>query len=416
MSALTRILLLLTLLFSLPASAADTVKIGLNYPASGRYKEQGLAQIRAALLAVEEINASGGVLGRPLELLRANTASRPERAVANVETLTRQGAVMLFGGASSTATMAAARAAEQHDRLYFATMGYDNTITGLEGRRNLFREPYSSFMAAKALAAYMNENLQGKKFFYLTSGYSEGWSMESALRTFTHTQSVFSHPAARTPYPNPAHRDFEYALRQARDSGAEVLVLIQLGEDMVLALNEVYRLGLKEQITIIVPNLTLGMAQAAGAGMMEDVIGAVPWSWKVPYHYGYLRGQQFVEAFRHTYQLHPSSAAASAYSVIYQFRDAAERAGSLDTAQLVAALENHNYRLLKDNQSWRGFDHQNQQTVYVVRSRSRDQIMHSELREDFFDVLLRVPAAATELTRSEWEMIRAINDRPLALE
>ena len=396
------------------AEADKSIKIGLNYPASGRYKEQGLAQARGGLLAIKEINASGGVMGKPLELLRSNTASKPERAADNVDELVKQGAIMLFGGASSSATVAAAARAAEHKRIYFGTLGYDNEITGLEGQRYLFREPYSSYMAARALAEYMNTYLKDKKFFYLTAGSSEGWSMEAALRSFTGTQGITSHPAARTPFPNPVHRDFQAALRKAAESGADVLVVNQLGEDMVLALNEIYAMDLKEKMTVIVPNLTLGMAQAAGPGLMENVIGAVPWTWKVPYKYNYARGKQFVEAFVDEYQLHPSSSAASAYSIVYQFVDAVKRTGSTDTEALIAALENHHYKLLKDEQIWRDFDHQNQQTVYVVRSRQRDDIMLSNLREDYFEILLDVDE--TEMEEDEWQMVRTINDKPLVLQ
>ena len=51
------------------ASAANTVKVGLNYPKTGPYSVQGLDQWRAAELAVEEINAAGGILGKPVEVL-----------------------------------------------------------------------------------------------------------------------------------------------------------------------------------------------------------------------------------------------------------------------------------------------------------------------------------------------------------
>ncbi|MDO6804718.1 ABC transporter substrate-binding protein, partial [Wenyingzhuangia sp. 1_MG-2023] len=88
-------------LSALTAQAADSIKLGLNYPSTGPYKEQGIAQARGALLAVEEINAAGGVLGRPLELITANTASKPDKAVENVKRLSSQGVSMLFGGSSS---------------------------------------------------------------------------------------------------------------------------------------------------------------------------------------------------------------------------------------------------------------------------------------------------------------------------
>ena len=54
----------------------------------------GILQARGALLASEEINAAGGFRGKPLELLTANTASKPDKAVANVAKLADQGAVM----------------------------------------------------------------------------------------------------------------------------------------------------------------------------------------------------------------------------------------------------------------------------------------------------------------------------------
>ena len=50
---------------SLPLQAAEPVTLGLNFPRSGPYKEEGLAQMRGALLAIDKVNAQGGVLGRP---------------------------------------------------------------------------------------------------------------------------------------------------------------------------------------------------------------------------------------------------------------------------------------------------------------------------------------------------------------
>ena len=56
------------------AQAAEPITLGLNYPRTGPYKEEGLAQMRGALLAIDEINAQGGVLGRPLRLSSKDTA------------------------------------------------------------------------------------------------------------------------------------------------------------------------------------------------------------------------------------------------------------------------------------------------------------------------------------------------------
>lgn len=52
------------LLFCSFSLLADTIKLGFNYPQSGRYKDLGLQQRLAAFLAVEEINKAGGILGK----------------------------------------------------------------------------------------------------------------------------------------------------------------------------------------------------------------------------------------------------------------------------------------------------------------------------------------------------------------
>ena len=396
--------------------AAETIKLGLNYPSTGRYKQQGIMQARGALLAIEEINANGGVLGKPLELLTANTASKPDKAVANVKTLTKQGAAMLFGGVSSSVAIAAGKEAAQQKRIYFGTLTYANGTTGVEGHRHMFRESYNAWMASKALGRYLSDELQGKKLFYITADYSWGWSTEESLRTFTDTMDAAQNPGVKVRFPRPRESDFVTALEAAQASGADVLMLIQFGDDMAHALRVAQRMNIKDKMTIIVPNLTLGMAKAAGAGIMEGVIGAVPWSWQVPYQYDYASGKTFVEAFLKKFEAHPSSAAASAYSIVYQFKDAAERAGSTQTNKLIKALEGHRYIGVKDEQQWRKLDHQNIQSVYVVKSKPRREILKSHLHEDFFEVLMKLPADEAARTQEEWLLARKTAGKPSKLQ
>ena len=409
--------IILALLLATPLlQAAETIKLGLNYPSTGRYKVQGIMQARGALLAIEEINAAGGLQGKSLELLTANTASKPDKAVANVARLADQGAAMLFGGASSAVAIAAGKAAAKRDLLYFGTLTYANGTTGVEGHKHMFRESYNAWMASKALGRYLSDQLQGKKLFYITADYSWGWSTEESLRRFTGSMDNNEHPGMKVTFPRPRESDFSAALEAAKASGAEVLMLVQFGDDMALALRLAQRMELQKQMQIIVPSLTLGMAKIAGAGIMEGVIGAVPWSWQVPYQYDYPRGKAFVEAFLDKYQVHPSSSAASAYNIVYQFKDAVERSGSLKTATLIKALEGHRYSGVKDEQQWRAFDHQSVQSVYVVRSRPRNEILTSHLREDFFEVLMKLPAEEAARSHKEWLTVRQAAGKPAVLQ
>lgn len=398
-----------------PAYANEPIKVGLNYPATGRYKEEGMEQMRGALLAIEEINQNGGILGRPIELLSINSASDPERAINNVQHLAKEGARMIFGGASSAVAISAGQEAAKLNLLYMATLTYANETTGADGHKHLFRETYNAHMAAKALATYMGEQLKDKKLFYLTADYNWGHSTEQSLRTFTQTEDRNLHPGALTSFPRPRESDMRAALKAAKDSNADVLVVSQFGDDMALALRLAHSMGLKDHMTIIVPSLTQNMARTAGPLVMENVIGTLPWNWKVPHYLNHERGKAFVNTFVERYQAYPCTSAAAAYHNIYQYRDAVERAKTFNTQAVIKALEGHRYQLLKDEQYWRALDHQSVQSVFVVRTRARQDILKSHLHDDYFDIVMRLDGDRAVQTPEEWQQERQAANKPLSL-
>lgn len=392
---------------------AESIKLGFNYPESGRYKDLGFQQRLAAFLAVEEINRSGGILGRDVELVIRNTAGSVERGAANTEELIRQEKVdMVFGGASSPVTIASGKVAKQLDRLYFGTTTSANATTGSEGHDHMFREYPNAWMTANALGHYLTENFGDANYFYVTADYTWGESSEASIRKFTNTTDTQKHPHALTPFPKALIRDFKTALEAAEASEADVLVLVLYGDDLVRALKVAYEMGLKDKVQIVIPNITLAIAQTVGASIMEGVISTTPWEWMIPYQLDFARGQEFAEAFTERYGLRPTSTAATAYGIVYQYKDAVERAGTTNTKALIKALEGHTYTLLKDRQQWRAFDHQNLQTVYVVRSKPRDQVLTDELRSDFFEVVGSLDGEKAAQTLTEWQAERAAANKP----
>ncbi|MGK9065437.1 ABC transporter substrate-binding protein [Stutzerimonas chloritidismutans] len=409
-------LLALALGFCLSAEAADPITLGLNYPRTGSYKEEGLAQMRGALLAIDEINAKGGVLGRPLRLSSRNSASRPEKAVANVDKLADEGAVMLFGGASSAVAIAAGKRAKERGLLYFGTLTYSNDTTGKDGHRYMFRECNNAWMSAKVLGEYLNQNLPNKRYFYITSDYTWGHTSESSLRQATGTQDGTLHPGLKTAFPGARLSDYRDALTRAAASEAEVLVLVLFGEDLVRAMRIADEMGLNKRMQVAVPNLTQSMVETAGPDIMRGVLGTEPWTWRVPEMEGSAAGQQFVANYDERYQTHPSSSAASAYSIVYQWADAATRARSLDSEKIIAALEGHRYRLLKDEQQWRAFDHQNVQTIYAVRVKERAEVLKDRFKQDYFEIVHRLSAEQAAPTQAQWQLERTASGQKLALQ
>jgi branched-chain amino acid transport system substrate-binding protein len=85
------------------AAAADPIRIGGLMPISGRNSYSGEAMLHAAELAVSEINAAGGVLGRQVELVAEDDACDPGTAVAAAQTVIKKDIAAFVGGYCSSA-------------------------------------------------------------------------------------------------------------------------------------------------------------------------------------------------------------------------------------------------------------------------------------------------------------------------
>jgi branched-chain amino acid transport system substrate-binding protein len=385
-------------------AAQDVVKIGLSYPETGPYAKQGLDQRRAADLAVEEVNAAGGILGKKVQLVYRDTKSNAKVAKANAtELFDNEGVPMIFGGSSSAVAIATGEVALQKNKLFFGTLTYSTETTGEYGHRHIFRECYDAYATGKVLSEYLKKNFAGQKYFYITANYTWGWTTESVLRGFTNTKDTTAHPEVLTEL---GAKDFKEALKEAKDSKATVLVLSLFGRDMEIAVRQADEMGLKNRMQIIVPSLNDDMAQGAGPEAMEGVIGSLPWIWSVPSTYNYPKGIEFVKKFESRYQRYPTTSGASAYVIMHQYKEAVERAKTFETKAVIKALEGHTYTGLKDPQQWRAWDHQSVQTVYAVKCKPAAEVRKSKYQQDYFTIINVMKGDEAAVDRTEWTEIR----------
>ncbi len=406
--------LLAALFLTSSALAGETVKLGLNYPETGPYSVQGLDQFRAATLAVEEINAAGGILGNQVELVLRDSKSKSDVSTQNAtDLIDAEGVKMVFGGSSSGVAVAVGEVCQQKGVPFFGTLTYSTATTGTKAHRHTFRECYDAWMGARAIADYLTSNYAGKKYMYITADYTWGWTTEASMRKFTNTESVDTHKGLLTPL---GTSDFSKQLSLAKMVKPDVLVLVLFGKDMVNAVRQATTMGLKNNMQIVAPNLTLGMAEGGGPKVMEGVVGALPWCWQIPYKYNYAGGKKFVEAFDAKYQRYPSTSGASAYTIVYEYKAAVERAGGFNSGDIIKALEGHSYSLLKDNQVWRDFDHQSVQTVFAVKCKPQAEVLKDKYRLDFFEILSSLSGPDAAITKAEWEEVRVANNLPTTLE
>ncbi|MCP3943718.1 MAG: ABC transporter substrate-binding protein [Desulfobacteraceae bacterium] len=415
------VLIAVIVIFQAFMARADdkTVIIGLNYPRTGPYSVQGLDQFRAAELAAEEINATGGVLGRKIVLVWRDSQSRIDTTISNVtDLIDNEQAAMIFGGSASSVAIAASRVCQEKNILFFGTLTYSTATTGTDAHRHTFRECYNAWMGAKAIGAYLEKNFpaETKKYFFITADYTWGHTTEASVRHFSKTDDSVRHKGIKTPFPDGTEKDFKKAILFAKIMKPDVLVLVLFGKDMSRAIRQATILGLNKKVQIIVPNLTLGMADISGPKVMEGVIGTLPWCWKVPYQYDYTGGKKFIESFVKRYNRYPSTSGASAYTILYQYKTAVERTQSFDSSAVIRSLEGHRYISLKDEQMWRKFDHQSVQSVYTVKCKPEAEVIKDRFNLDYFEIIDMMQGQEAVRTRDEWNAVRVKAGKPTKLE
>ncbi|MFZ2224206.1 MAG: ABC transporter substrate-binding protein [Candidatus Deferrimicrobium sp.] len=121
---------ILSLAMAASAGFAETVKVGVLLPLTGSQAKFGEIEKRSYEMAVEEINAKGGVNGKKIELLFEDDTGKPDVGRSAVEKLiSRDKVPVLTGGYSSSVTLAATPVAQQFKVPFVISTGSDDAIT-----------------------------------------------------------------------------------------------------------------------------------------------------------------------------------------------------------------------------------------------------------------------------------------------
>ena len=120
------------------AQAKDPIRIGTTQSLTGHYEEFGTEQLRGLQMWVADINARGSLLGRPVQLIHYDDASRSANAESGVKTLVEtDGVDFLVGPYSSALTLRASAVAEALDVPMVASAASADEIWE-RGYRNIF--------------------------------------------------------------------------------------------------------------------------------------------------------------------------------------------------------------------------------------------------------------------------------------
>ena len=148
-----------------PAGAADPVKIGLVAALSGQAAKSGEGITRGLTVAIDEINAKGGVLGgRKLELVRRDDESNPSKGqIAARELIDREKAVALFGGIDSPVSLAIIPVINKEKIPFMGVWAAATNITRNGADPNFaFRVSAVDVLVDKALVNYASKTYSAK--------------------------------------------------------------------------------------------------------------------------------------------------------------------------------------------------------------------------------------------------------------
>ena len=127
--------------FIIRARAADAVRIGLDNPLTGTYAAPGKNELIGCQMALDEINAKGGILGRPVELVVEDSSSGDAgTAVQKARKLIEGDKVdFLLGNVNSALALAMAQVSNEKGVLHIVPGGHTDAITGATCHWNVFR-------------------------------------------------------------------------------------------------------------------------------------------------------------------------------------------------------------------------------------------------------------------------------------
>lgn len=166
---------------ALPASAAETIKIGMNVPLTGFAASDGKSALNGAKLAVEQINQAGGVLGKQLELVVYDDQAAPKQAVPIATKLIENDKVVVgISGSYSGATRASAGIYQAEKTPYISAFAIHPDIT--RAGDYVFRTSFVGEVQGRAGAKLVGDILGKKRAVLITLNNDFGKSLVAGFK------------------------------------------------------------------------------------------------------------------------------------------------------------------------------------------------------------------------------------------
>ena len=384
---------------SWPAGVSgSTVFVGICLPRTGTYAGPGEDELKGFELAIEHINAGNalireisphttkGVLGKQVTFGVADSEAKPNTAVqAQTRFISENKAMLITGSVSSAVAVAVNKLAEREKVIYLPGISGSNDTTGKDCVRYSFRQCFYAQTAAAAIAPELIKSFgQNKKIAFLTPDYTYGHTVRQSMEEFLKPAGWTTSTNQVCPLGSP---DFSSYLLNIANSGADVFININFGNDAVQSIKQAKQFGVLAKMTLVVPYNTPFLAKDVGADVMQGVFAATDFWWTLEDKYPLAK--LFVAEFEKKYGYKPEWGANSAYMQVAMWADAVERAKSFYPPDVIKSYEAGQKVQSTVGEVWfRPEDHQLVRPVIIQRGKKPSAMKSAD---DYYDIVEVVP-------------------------
>lgn len=349
------------------AQAQDTIKLGelnsyKNFAAFLEPYKKGWE------LAVEQVNASGGLLGKKLEIVSRDDNNNPGDAVRIAEELmTREKVAFLIGTFPSNVGLAVSSFAKEKKVLFIAAEPLTDKIVWDQGNKYTFRLRASTYMQTAMLVPEAAK-LKKKRWAIVYPNYEYGQSATAAFKQLIKA----------------AQPDVEFVIEQAPPLGrieagavADAIAAAKpdaifsslFGADLAKFVREGQTRDLFKNVAVF--NLLAGEPEYLDPLKDEAPVGwwvtGYPWyAINTPEH------KAFADAYQKKFNDYPRLGSIVGYATVQSAAAVIKKAGTLDTEKLVAAMKGLTHSTPLGNITYRPQDNQSTMGAYVGKIGLKD--------------------------------------------
>jgi branched-chain amino acid transport system substrate-binding protein len=357
--------------YAIAGPLPNVIKVGGQGVTSGALADYGRQMIMGSTLAIDEINAAGGILGSKLELKFMDSEVKPATAVKNVRYMVQEwGAHLLFGVDSSGVCMAVGPVLPELDRVHIFTHAATEKLTEKlvyeMGIKHIFRISVPVYQDSIIAAMIFKDFPQIKKWATVGTDYEYGrtcWTLfKSTLKKYRPDVEFVAD--AWAPFWT---TDFSPHISAVMAKKPDAIFATPWGGEAVMNLRQALLLGVFDQIQVWWQAMggSVDVLEGLARQVSKDQFKGKLWA-TARYIHNWPDtpdNKAFVKKYVERWARYPNYSAETSYSAIYVFKEAIEKTKSLETAKLIKAIEGMRIKCPGGERYFRPEDHQ---AVYTV--------------------------------------------------